>query len=208
MRVEPITLEGRFVRLEPLSLERHLDGLCAAGLEPSLWRWTSVVLATPADVRRYVETALEEQERGVSLPFATIARESGAVAGSTRFAAISVQHRRVEIGWTWLAPRWQRTALNTEAKALMLSHAFETWGCRRVELKTDTRNLRSREAIARLGAREEGILRRHMINADGSARDTVYSSILDHEWPTVKARLEERLRRPRGSEAEATTAEE
>ncbi len=199
MHVEPVTLEGRWARLEPLSLERHGAGLCAAALDPSLWRWTTVALRTPEDVERYVAAALEQQARGTMLPFATVERAGGTVAGSTRFAAIVPQHRRVEIGWTWLAPRWQRSAINTEAKYLMLRHAFETWGCHRVELKTDTRNQRSRAAILRLGAREEGVLRRHMINADGTARDTVYFSILDHEWAAVKERLEGLLDRSRAA---------
>jgi N-acetyltransferase len=195
VQVEPVTLEGRHVRLEPLSWERHGLGLCAIAPEPSLWRWTTTALRTPGDVRRYVEDALGQQAQGAALAFATVERAGGAVAGSTRFAAIAPAHRRVEIGWTWLAPRWQRTALNTEAKYLMMRHAFETWGCRRVELKTDTRNLRSRAAILRLGAREEGVLRRHMINADGTARDTVYFSVLDDEWPAVRLRLEGLLAR-------------
>jgi RimJ/RimL family protein N-acetyltransferase len=195
MHVEPVTLEGAQVRLEPLALERHWDGLRAVGLDPGLWRWSSVRVASEADLRRYLETALEEQAQGQALPFATVARASGEVAGSTRFLAISEQHRRVEIGWTWIAVPWRRTAVNTEAKYLMLRHAFETWGCQRVQFNADARNQRSRQAILRLGAREEGTARKHMINADGSVRSTVWFGIVDDEWPAVKARLEEMMRR-------------
>jgi RimJ/RimL family protein N-acetyltransferase len=136
-----------------------------------------------------------ERDAGVSLPFITRESESGRAIGSTRFGNISRDDRRVEIGWTWVGTQWQRTAANTEAKYLMLSHAFETWGCVRVELKTSTLNERSRAAIERIGGIEEGILRRHMRNADGTWRDTVYFSILDREWPAAKQRLEERLSR-------------
>lgn len=196
MRIEPVILEGTHVRLEPLSLERHLDGLCAVGLEPELWRWTSQLVATREDLRRYVEQALEEQAAGHGLPFATLERAGGRVAGSTRFAAVTPPHRRVEIGWTFLGRDFQRTMLNTEAKYLMLRHAFESWGCIRVELKTDALNARSRAAILRIGAREEGTFRRHMITAGGRVRDTVYFSVVDTEWPGAKARLERMLERP------------
>jgi RimJ/RimL family protein N-acetyltransferase len=189
MTVEPCVLEGAHVRLEPLSLE-HLDALAAVGLDPELWRWTLTQNHTPDDMRRYVETALAEQRAGQSLPFATVERGSGRVVGSTRFATIERVHRRVEIGWTWIARPWQRTAVNTEAKYLMLRHAFEVWRCVRVELKTNAKNDRSRRAILRIGATEEGTLRKHYINADGTPRDSVYFSITDDEWPAVKERLE------------------
>lgn len=198
IRVEPVTLEGSHVRLEPLDLARHLDPLCEVGLDEELWRWASNVVRTRDDLRRYLETALKEQERGMALPFATVERASGRAVGSTRFAAIEPTHRRVEIGWTWIARPWQRTAVNTEAKYLMLRHAFETWGCLRVELKTNALNRRSRAAILRLGAREEGTLRKHMINERGVVRDTVYYSILDVEWPDVRTRLEAMLQVHRG----------
>jgi len=190
--LEPVTLEGRCVRLEPLSLA-HLDGLCAVGLEDELWRWTLVQVRTRDDMRRYVESALAAQASGAALPFATVERAGGRVAGSTRFGAAEPAHRRVEIGWTWLGREFRRTALNTEAKLLMFGHAFERLGCVRVELKTDVLNRRSRAAILRLGAKEEGVLRRHMITAGGRARDTVYYSVLDSEWPQVRAGLEARL---------------
>ena len=192
----PIILEGKIVRLEPLSLA-HLDGLIAVGLDPELWRWTTSRARTPDAMRDYVEEALAEQRAGTSLPFATAERESGRVIGSTRFGNIAPAHRKVEIGWTWIARDRQRTPVNTEAKYLMLRHAFEVWECVRVELKTSALNEKSRRAILRIGATEEGILRQHMINADGSLRDTVYFSIIDREWPAVKARLETMLNETR-----------
>ncbi len=194
MRVEPVTLEGRFVRMEPLSIT-HVDALTAVGLDPDLWTWIPTAVRTPEDMREYVEIALNDQAAGRCLPFVTIERATGTVVGSSRFAAIDTANRRVEIGWTWIGRPWQRTSVNTEAKLLMLTHAFERWGCIRVELKTDRLNERSRTAIARLGAVEEGIFRRHMITASGRVRDTVYFSILDSEWPTVQARLSARLDR-------------
>ena len=192
MIVEPVTLEGRFVRMEPLSLD-HVDALCEVGLEPSLWTWIPTAVRTPAEMRQYVEIALAERDAGRALPFATIDRATGKVVGSSRYAAISVPDRRVEIGWTWIGAPWQRTYINTEAKLVMLRHAFEQWGCLRVELKTDGLNEKSRAAIARIGAKQEGIFRQHMITASGRVRDTVYFSILDTEWPTVRARLTARL---------------
>jgi RimJ/RimL family protein N-acetyltransferase len=146
-------------------------------------------------MRSYLETAMAERDAGVSLPFVTREATSGRAIGSTRFLNISRHDRRVEIGWTWIGKRWQRTAANTEAKYLMLRHAFETWGCVRVELKTSTLNDRSRAAIERIGGVEEGIFRRHTRNADGTWRDTIWFSILDREWPDVKQRLEDRLAR-------------
>jgi RimJ/RimL family protein N-acetyltransferase len=180
------------VRLEPLSID-HVDALCVVGLDPELWTWIPTAVQTPAEMRAYVESALADRDAGRALPFATIDRATGTVVGSSRFAAIDVANRRVEIGWTWIGTRWQRSYVNTEAKLVMLAHAFEQWGCIRVELKTDGLNARSRAAIARIGAREEGIFRQHMIVASGRLRDTVYFSILDNEWPTVRARLTARL---------------
>ena len=184
----PLALEGPRIRLEPLT-PGHLQGLCAVGLDPDLWQFTTIRVATAEDMRRYVDTALQWQRDGTAVPFATIDRASGAIIGSTRFANIDRAHRRAEIGWTWLGRQWHRTHANTEAKYLMLSHAFEAWNLLRVELKTSAANLRSRAAILRLGAVEEGTLRRHMINPDGSSRDTVYFSIIAEEWPEVKSRL-------------------
>jgi RimJ/RimL family protein N-acetyltransferase len=193
MNVEPVTLEGTHVRLEPL-VESHHAALCEVGLDPELWRLIPYRVTTEQEMRAYIVTALYEETIGTSLPFATVERASGKVIGATRYMNIDVANQRVEIGGTWVAPPWQRTAVNTEAKYLMLRHAFEVLGCVRVELKTDALNSRSRNAILRIGAREEGTLRRHKLTWTGRFRDTVYFSILDSEWPQVKADLETRLR--------------
>ncbi|HEU4584340.1 MAG TPA: GNAT family protein [Gemmatimonadaceae bacterium] len=194
MIVSPCTLAGVHVRLEPLEVS-HADELLEVALEPELWRFTTKRIDSPEALRVYLETAMAERDACVSLPFITREATSGRAVGSTRFLNISRHDRRVEIGWTWIGKRWQRTAANTEAKYLMLRHAFETWECVRVELKTSTLNEKSRAAIKRIGGVEEGIFRRHMRNADGTWRDTVYFSIIDREWPDVKRRLEERLAR-------------
>ncbi len=191
----PARLEGRDVTLEPLA-ERHFAGLCAVGLAPDLWRWTIDRLETEGDMRRWLDETLAEQSDGRSIPFATVERASGRVVGSTRFGHLDPENRHVEIGWTWVAPAWHRTAVNTEAKYLMLRHAFEVWGCHRVELKTDVLNVRSRRAIERLGAREEGVFRKYQLTQGGRMRDTVMYSILDSEWPEVKSGLERRLWQP------------
>jgi len=196
MHIEPVTLEGTHVRLEPLSLERHAAGLLEIGLDQDLWRWTIVKIETAGDLRRYLEKALQDQAEGRAVPFATIERAGGRIVGSTRFMAIAVPHRRVEIGCTWIAKPWQCTAINTEAKYLMFRHAFETWGCQRVELKTDARNDRSWRAMLRLGLVLEGTYRKHMITERGEARDTVYFSVVDDEWSAMKERIEGLLRRP------------
>jgi N-acetyltransferase len=195
MNVAPVILEGSHVRLEPLA-KAHLAGLTQVGLEEELWRWIPVPVRTAEEMGAYIDTALEEQKRGVSLPFALIERATGRAIGSTRYGNIDRTHRRVEIGWTWVAREWQRTAVNTEAKYLLLRHAFETLGCIRVELKTDSLNEKSRAAILRVGAQEEGIFRNHMITASGRIRHTIYFSIVDSEWPAVKARLESLLNSP------------
>lgn len=189
---DAVVLEGRVVRLEPLT-RAHVPELCDVGLDPELWRWTAAHVVTVQDMDAYVDEALALQEAGAALPFAIRERASGRVVGSTRFGAIDRRNRRAEIGWTWVAPAWQRTAVNTEAKYLLLSHAFEHAGCIRVEFKTDVLNTKSRAALLRLGAIEEGILRRHIITTQGRIRDTIYFSILDSEWPAVKARLQEKL---------------
>jgi N-acetyltransferase len=192
MIVEPVTLEGRHARLEPLT-KAHLAGLAEVGLDEELWRWIPTGVRTREEMAAYIETALSEQERGVSLPFAILEKATGRAIGSTRYGNIDRTHHRVEIGWTWVAREWQRTAINTEAKYLLLKHAFESLGCMRVELKTDSLNEKSRAAILRIGAKEEGIFRNHMITASGRIRNTVYYSVIDSEWPAVKARLEARL---------------
>lgn len=189
-----LILEGSVVRLEPLRREHaglfwdvaHYD-------VEAIFRWIPYSVATREDFDRYVEKAFAEQERGESIVFATIERASGKVIGSTRFMSIDCINDRVEIGSTWIAPAWQRTAVNTDAKYLMLRHAFEQWKCIRVELKTDVLNEKSRNAILRIGAKEEGIFRKHLVTWSGRIRDTVYFSIIDTEWPQVKARLENML---------------
>jgi len=192
--IAPVTLTGAAVRLEPLTME-HIDALTEVALDPELWRWSTARLASRDDVAAYVRSALDEAVRGEALPFATVALAEGRVVGSTRFAAWAPAHRRVEIGWTWIARPWQRSAVNSEAKLLMLRHAFGPLGCGRVELKTDALNARSRAAIARLGAKEEGVLRRHMVTETGRVRDTVYFSITEDEWPGVEHGLQARLAR-------------
>jgi RimJ/RimL family protein N-acetyltransferase len=190
----PLTLEGSFVRLEPIRRE-HADlfwDVAQNDLE-DIFRWIPYSMKTREDFQRLIDKAFTEQERGESIVFATVERASGRVIGSTRFMNIDRTNRRVEIGSTWIAPAWQRTAINTEAKYLMLRHAFEIWGCVRVELKTDALNQKSRTAILRIGAKEEGTLRRHVVTWTGRIRDSIYFSILDDEWPAVKANLEQKL---------------
>jgi RimJ/RimL family protein N-acetyltransferase len=189
--VLPLTLKGSVVRLEPVRRE-HADLFwdVAKNDLKEVFRWIPYSMKTPEDFQRLIDKAFEEQKRGESVVFATVEQSSGRVIGSTRYMNIDRINRRVEIGSTWIAPAWQRTGVNTEAKYLMLRHAFEVWKCMRVELKTDALNQKSRNAILRIGAKEEGTLRRHMLTWTGRVRDTVYFSILDHEWPEVKTRLE------------------
>ena len=175
----------------------HHAQLSEIGLDPEIWRYTITMIRTPEEMRQYMEAAFELRRRGMSLPFVTIERSSGRVVGSTRFGNYDPPNRRVEIGWTWLARPWQRTAINTEAKYLMLTYAFEKLHCVRVELKTDVLNTPSRKAMLRIGAKEEGILRKHTLMWTGRYRDSIYYSILDEEWPDVKEQLEKMLvRRP------------
>ena len=192
MVMGPVILEGRYVRLEPLTAD-HTARLAEIGLDKDLWRWIPSPVRTFEEMSAYVQTALGERTSGSALPFALIDKASGRIIGSTRYGNIDRVHHRLEIGWTWLARQWQRSAINTEAKYLLLRHAFETLKCIRVELKTDSLNDRSRAAILRIGAREEGTFRNHMITASGRIRHTVYFSILDSEWPDVKTRLESKL---------------
>ena len=183
------TLEGRLVRLEPLG-PQHLDALWDASRDPEVWRWMPIV--QPGD-REALETWLDEALSGPYLPFATVSRATRLAIGSTRFLALRPEHRSLEIGWTWLArPAWS-TGANVEAKLLQLTHAFETWSCRRVELKTDALNARSRGAMEALGAQFEGIHRKHMLVRDGENRDSAWYSILDDDWPSVKTALLARL---------------
>jgi RimJ/RimL family protein N-acetyltransferase len=192
--VTPLRLEGSVVRLEPIRHEHAgIFWDIANDALDDIFQWIPYRMKTREDFQHLVEKAFEEQERGESIVFATVDRHSGKLIGSTRFMNIDRLNRRVEIGSTWIAPAWQRTAVNTEAKYLMLRHAFEVWNCVRVELKTDALNLKSRNAILRIGAKEEGTLRRHVITWTGRVRDSVYFSILDNEWPEAKARLEAML---------------
>lgn len=190
----PISLEGHVVRLVPLEAA-HTAALWEAAKadHESIFRWIPYPMQSLSDFQRTVEKALAEQQHGQSLPFATVDRASGQMIGSTRFMNMDPANRRVEIGSTWITPAFQRTAINTEAKYLMVRHAFEHWDCIRVELKTDALNQKSRNAILRIGAREEGTLRQHLITSAGRFRDSVYFSILDSEWPAVKITLEARL---------------
>ena len=192
MNIKPVTLAGKHIRLEPLTLDHHA-GLCEIGLDNDLWRWIPHQVRTREEMLDYVRTALQWQADGTALPFATIEQSSGGVVGSTRYMNIDRQNRHVEIGATWIGRPWQRTVVNTEAKYLMLHHAFETIGCIRVELKTDALNERSRNAILRIGAQFEGIFRNHMVCADGRLRDSAWYSIIDRDWPQVKAMLESKL---------------
>lgn len=205
MKVEPVTLRGRVVRLEPMRIE-HVDALAKVGLDPELWRWIPSPVRDAQEMRAYVETALEERSRGASLPFVIFEQAGGEVIGSTRYGNIEPRHFRLEIGWTWITAHQQRTGANTEAKLLLLTHAFEALGANRVELKTDALNAKSRAAIRRIGAVEEGTLRSHMVIPWAHRiRDTVYFSIIRSEWPQTKARLEE-LSRASGPPPPARTA--
>lgn len=195
MTLSPVVLAGRHVRLVPLEQE-HVAALWEIGDDPDLWRWTWTTVGSREAMQRYVDEALRLRDAGTALPFATTDAATGRVIGSTRFGSAEPAHRRVEIGWTWVARPWQRTPANTEAKRLMLGHAFEEWGCQRVELKTDALNERSRRAMLRIGAREEGVFRKHGITESGRVRDTAWFSITDEEWPAVKVRLDEMLARP------------
>jgi RimJ/RimL family protein N-acetyltransferase len=189
MNIIPIILSGSTVSLVPMAPE-HLDSLCDAGLFPELWEWALAPITSREQMRGYIEEALRHRDEGSALPFVTLERASGKVIGSTRFGNIDRANRRLEIGWTWISPRWQRTAVNTEAKYLMLGHAFEDLGALRVEFKTDALNARSRAAIRRIGAVEEGTFRNHMVTATGRIRDSVYFSIIDSEWVGVKEKIE------------------
>lgn len=192
--VEPVTLEGTHVRLEPMSLD-HLAGLTQVGLDAEIWRWMPMFVQSPQDMRTLIEEALAEAAAGTMVPFTTIEVATGKPVGSTRYLSIVPQHRRLEIGWTWIAPPWQRSTVNTEAKLLMLQHAFEKLGALRVEFKTDALNERSREALLKIGAVEEGVFRHHMVMPGGRRRDSAYYSVIEEEWPRVHQHLETRLAR-------------
>ncbi len=188
----PVRIAGTRVALEPLSM-RHVDDLAVAGADEAIWRWLPTAHYQPGSMRAFVESALVAQERREALPFATIDLLSGKAVGSTRYHHIDTEHRRLEIGVTWVGPGQQRSHINTEAKMLQFWYAIDVLKCRRVELKADVDNAKSRAAILRLGAMEEGTFRKHMLYADGRNRDNVYFSVIDDDWPAVRARLESKL---------------
>jgi RimJ/RimL family protein N-acetyltransferase len=190
--VTPVTLEGSIVRLEPLSLE-HLDRLAEVAFDPSIWRWTLVQPTEGSGLRAWVETALANRADGSEMPFATVDPATGRPIGSTRFMSIVPEHRRLEIGWTWVAPAWQRTGANQEAKYLQLRHAFEVLRANRVEFKTDSLNEKANPALLSIGATFEGSFRNHMIMPGGRLRHSNYYSVTAEEWPDRKAKLEARL---------------
>jgi N-acetyltransferase len=189
MDITPVTLEGEHVCLEPMRLD-HVAALWRVGAEADIWRYMPYTMRSEEDMHRFMAAELRKQQAGLTCRFVTIARSIAQPVGSTSYLNIDHQHRRLEIGGTWITPAWQRSVVNTEAKYLQLTHAFEALGCLRVEFKTDSLNLKSRRALARIGAVEEGTFRNHMVMPDGRLRHSVYFSIIDSEWPTVKAHLE------------------
>ncbi|HEV2612472.1 MAG TPA: GNAT family protein [Noviherbaspirillum sp.] len=189
---QPAILAGRHVKLEPLALQ-HLDGLKDAVRDGELWKLWYTVIASPDDMEKEVVRRLGLQEQGIMLPFTVRRQDTGAICGMTTYMNIDAVHRRVEIGSTWYARSVQRTALNTEAKLLLLTHAFDELRCIAVEFRTHWMNHASRNAITRLGAKQDGVLRNHQRMADGSYRDTVVFSIIDAEWPTVRRHLQYKL---------------
>lgn len=195
LQIEPVTLSTDRLMLRPLGLD-DVPALAEAASDGELWEKKTTTVPRPEGFRAYVEKALELQAAGLALPFATVVRDGDRVVGSTRYMNIDAANHRVEIGTTWVARSWQRSFVNTHAKFLMLRHAFESLGCIAVELRTHVLNDQSRAAIERLGAKLDGILRRHMIMPDGHVRDTVVYSIIREEWPAVKAGLEARMAAP------------
>ncbi len=187
--VEPVSLAGRWVRLDPLRPE-HAPDLARAAADEEIWRYMPRHLRTLDDVQEWIAAALHDQAAGIALPFAIIDQASGQAIGSTRYLDIRPRDRGLEIGWTWLRRSCWRTPVNTESKYLLLRHAFETLGCIRVQFKTHRLNHRSRRALERIGAQFEGILRNHVILPDGTYRDSAYYSVIEHEWPAVKRHLE------------------
>lgn len=190
MHIGPVTLEGRHVRLEPMSLA-HVPALWRVGAHEEIWRYLPYAVHSEDEMRAYVEAELAKQQAGLVVRFITVAKAIAEPVGSTSYLNIDRQHRRLEIGGTWITPAWQRSPINTEAKYLQLRHAFATLGCIRVEFKTDSLNTKSRQALARIGAVEEGTFRNHMVMPDGRIRHSVYFSITSEDWPAIKAHLEE-----------------
>jgi RimJ/RimL family protein N-acetyltransferase len=197
--IDPVVLEGRVVRLEPLGRE-HVDGLWEVGHDPSIWTWMPWRMKKRADMEAVVMRQVEMAKDGSGQGFAVFHRGTGHVCGATAYLNVAAGERRLEIGATWLGPAWQRTGVNTDAKATLLTHAFEVLAANRVEFKTDAANQRSRSALLRIGAVEEGTLRHHMVRPDGGRRDSVYYSVIAEEWPLVKDRLHGLLR-PGGAAA-------
>lgn len=182
---EPLRFQNKKARLESLQIE-HYDELKRIAFDESLWKFTTTKIYSEKDLQNYIDTAIEEREKFQSFPFVIYDMTTGQIAGCTRYGNISPVNRRLEIGWTWYAPVFQRTGLNRACKFELLQYAFEHLDCIRVELKTGSLNLRSQTAIAKIGATKEGVLRKHMIQEDGNFRDTVYFSILQDEWPVIK----------------------
>lgn len=193
--IHPMVLDGGTVRLEPLALE-HVDGLWEVGQDGSVWTWMPWRMNERADMESVVMRQVKMARDGAGQGFAVLHRDTGRVCGATAYLNVAAAERRLEIGATWLAPAWQRTRINTDAKATLLTHAFDVLRANRVEFKTDSANQRSRSALLRIGAVEEGTLRHHMVRPDGSRRDSVYFSVIAEEWPAVKDRLHG-LMRPR-----------
>ena len=191
--VRPVTLEGSLVRLEPLSLD-HLDDLAAVAFEGDLWRWTMVQPSNLDELRAWVQAAVAGADAGTEMPFATVDRASGRAVGSSRFMSIVPEHRRLEIGWTWVGLAHQRTGANREAKLLQMTHAFEALGANRVEFKTDSLNEKANPGLLGIGATFEGTFRNHMVMPGGRLRHSNYYSVTSEEWPAVKAALRERIR--------------
>lgn len=192
------------MRLDPLA-PQHADVLAEIGCVPELWEFTMTRIANRGDAQAYVTAALRTAAEGTALPFVTVLQADQRIIGSTRFGNYDRDALRVEIGWTWVAPPWQRSGANVEAKLLMMAYAFEQLGCNRVEFKTDVLNQKSRRALLGIGAREEGILREHCLVWSGRVRDTVYYSVLAGEWPAVREKLEQRLITPRPARNDPTT---
>jgi N-acetyltransferase len=190
--VHPVTLVGSIVRLEPLSLD-HLERLAEVAFDESIWRWTLHQPTEIGGLRVWVEAALAGRAAGSEMPFATIDQATDRPIGSTRFMSIVPEHRRLEIGWTWVAPAWQRKGANQEAKYLQLRHAFEVLGANRVEFKTDSLNEKAKPALVSIGATFEGTFRNHMIMPGGRLRHSNYYSVTKEEWPDRRAKLEARL---------------
>lgn len=192
-KIEPVTLTGNIVRLEPLQME-HAAELYQIGQDANIWTYMPVkAMRSVTEMQQWIAVALRDQEAGICVPFAIIDLAQGQAVGSTRYLSIILHDRGLEIGWTWLTPSVQRSGINTECKYLLLRYAFEQLGAIRVQLKTHHLNLKSQHAIERLGAVKEGVLRNHVIMPDGSYRHSVYYSIIESEWPQVKAGLAAKL---------------